>query len=73
MVRYACRHEHAHTVEDVLARRWRALFLDARIAASMAPVVADILTQEGETNPGEEAFVQLCRQYLPAGFAPSVG
>lgn len=73
MVRYACRHEHAHTVEDVLARRWRALFLDARTAASMAPVVADILTQEGETNPGEEAFVQLCRQYLPAGFAPSVG
>lgn len=73
MVRYAVRHEHAHTVEDVLARRWRALFLDARTAASMAQAVADILTQEGETNPGEEAFVQLCRQYLPAGFAPAVG
>ena len=34
MVRYAVRHEYAETVEDVLARRWRALFLDARQAAS---------------------------------------
>ncbi len=72
MVRYAVRHEHAHTVEDVLARRWRALFLDARTAASMAPAVAEILTQEGETNPGEEAFIRLCGHYLPSGLAPSV-
>ncbi len=44
MVRYAARHEYAWTVEDVLARRWRALFLDARQAMAMAPEVARILT-----------------------------
>ena len=44
MVRYAVRKEYACSVEDVLARRWRALFLDARAAAGMARAVADILT-----------------------------
>ena len=29
MVRFAARNEYARTVEDVLARRWRLLFLDA--------------------------------------------
>ncbi len=66
MVRYAVRHEHAHTVEDVLARRWRALFLDARTAAAMAPAVADLLTREHCPAPGLEAFLTLCRHYLPA-------
>jgi glycerol-3-phosphate dehydrogenase len=34
------------TVEDVLARRTRALFLDARAAIEAAPVVADLLARE---------------------------
>lgn len=65
MVRYAVRSEYACTVEDVLARRWRALFLDAREAARMAPDVAAILLEEGITEPGLAAFEALCRQYLP--------
>ena len=35
----------ARTVEDVLARRTRALFLDARAAIEAAPVVATFLPQ----------------------------
>lgn len=67
MVRFAVRHEHAHTVEDVLARRWRALFLDARAAAALAPAVADILCSEGVSDPALPAFLHLCRHYLPSG------
>lgn len=65
MVRYAVRAEYASTVEDVLARRWRALFLDAREAARMAPQVAAILQDEGIAQPQLQAFETLCRQYLP--------
>ena len=40
------RKEMARTVEDVLARRTRALLLDARAAIEAAPVVAQIMAQE---------------------------
>lgn len=43
---WAARHEMARTVEDVLARRTRALLLDARAAMEAAPAVADILARE---------------------------
>jgi glycerol-3-phosphate dehydrogenase len=36
----------ARTVEDVLARRVRALFLDAEAAISIAPRVAELLAAE---------------------------
>jgi glycerol-3-phosphate dehydrogenase len=36
----------ARSVEDVLARRTRALFLNARAAMAMAPAVADLLASE---------------------------
>lgn len=42
----AVRYEIARTVEDVLARRTRALFLNARAAIELAPVVAEILAAE---------------------------
>lgn len=45
-VRFAARHELACTVEDVLARRNRALFLDVQGARMAAPEVARILAQE---------------------------
>jgi glycerol-3-phosphate dehydrogenase len=67
MVRHAVRHEHAHTVEDILARRWRSLFLDARAAAAHAPAVATILVEEGVPRPDLAGFLQLCRHCLPAG------
>lgn len=42
-VAWAVTREMARTVEDVLARRTRALFLDARAAIEMAPAVAAIM------------------------------
>jgi glycerol-3-phosphate dehydrogenase len=65
MVRYAARFEHAQTVEDVLARRSRILFLDAAEAARMAPTVADLLLQELGTDPALRSFLELCDRYLP--------
>ena len=66
MVRYAARSEHAQTVEDVLARRSRVLFLDAAMAAQLAQPVAEILVQELDTDPALPAFLELCTRYLPA-------
>lgn len=43
---WAIRHEMARTVEDVLARRLRALFLDARAAIEIAPAVAALMAKE---------------------------
>jgi glycerol-3-phosphate dehydrogenase len=45
-VRHAVRHELARTLEDVLARRHRALFMDAGIALAAAPAVARVLAAE---------------------------
>ena len=45
-VLWATRVEMARTVEDVLARRTRALFLNARAASEMAPRVASIMAPE---------------------------
>ena len=69
MVRYAVRHEWALTVEDVLARRWRALFLDAAAAEGMAAAVAQIVQDELQraaapnTDPKLPAFVALAQRY----------
>lgn len=46
MVRFAVRHEYARTVEDVLARRSRWLFLDASAAATAADAVGAIMHDE---------------------------
>ena len=43
---FAVRHELARTVMDVLARRTRAIFLDAQAAISVAPQVAEIMRAE---------------------------
>ncbi|MDM1294337.1 glycerol-3-phosphate dehydrogenase/oxidase [Sphingobacterium sp. N143] len=43
---WAVRNEMARTVEDVLSRRVRLLFLDAKAAIHAAPEVAKILAQE---------------------------
>ena len=45
-VAWAVRKEMARTVEDVLARRTRALFLDARESIRIAPEVAEIMAKE---------------------------
>jgi glycerol-3-phosphate dehydrogenase len=43
---WAVREEMARTVDDVLARRTRALYLNARAAVSMAPAVARLMARE---------------------------
>ncbi|QKT02499.1 glycerol-3-phosphate dehydrogenase/oxidase [Ectothiorhodospiraceae bacterium 2226] len=43
---WAARHEMARSVEDVLARRTRALLLDARASIEAAPRVARLLARE---------------------------
>jgi glycerol-3-phosphate dehydrogenase len=66
MVRYCVQREFAVTVEDMLARRWRSLFLDARVAKQMAPQVATILQSETAIDPQLGAFEALCDQYTLA-------
>jgi glycerol-3-phosphate dehydrogenase len=43
---WAARYEMARTVEDVLARRTHALFLNARAAMEAAPAVSKLLGRE---------------------------
>jgi glycerol-3-phosphate dehydrogenase len=66
---WAARHEGARTVEDVLARRTRALILDARSARAAAPLVASILADELGRDPAWQAeqvrrFEELAGHYL---------
>ncbi len=63
MVRFAARHEYARTIEDVLARRSRLLFLDAKFASSLASQVGNILAEETGVDPQLEAFLDLAWQY----------
>ena len=63
MVRFAVRYEYARTVEDVLARRSRLLFLDAQLALDLADKVATILLSEEIHNPQLAAFKTLAQSY----------
>ncbi len=66
---WAARYEMARTVEDILARRTRALFLDARAAIEAAPIVADILARELRRGDGWKvndlrSFQETAKGYL---------
>lgn len=66
---WAARFEMAKTVEDVLSRRLRTLFIDARAAKIMAPRVAAILATELNQDQTWEhaqvtAFHQLADGYI---------
>jgi glycerol-3-phosphate dehydrogenase len=68
---WAAREEMARTVEDVLARRTRALFLNARAAIEMAPRVGQLLARElgrdDQWRAGQvEALRELAQGYLLA-------
>jgi glycerol-3-phosphate dehydrogenase len=71
-VTWAVRAEMARTIEDVLARRCRALFLDAEAARTMAPQVAAILARElGRDGAWERQqvaeFTTLAARYAVGG------
>ena len=66
---WAVQREMARTVEDVLARRIRLLFLDARAAIEAAPVVASLMASQLNKNDAWQkdqlaAFTDLANRYL---------
>lgn len=66
---WAVRQEGALTVEDVLARRVRALFLDAKASIEMAPKVASLMRAELSNDQAWEAgqiqaYTTLAKGYL---------
>ncbi|MBW2960410.1 glycerol-3-phosphate dehydrogenase/oxidase [Mesonia aestuariivivens] len=65
---WAARQEMARTIDDVLARRVRALFLDAKAAIESAPIVADLLAKElGKDESWKqnqiETFTKIAKNY----------
>lgn len=73
---WAVRNEMARTVEDVLARRMRILFIDARAAIDMAPIVAAIMAAENGYDLEWQQkqvndFVSLANSYLLEPYIPS--
>jgi glycerol-3-phosphate dehydrogenase len=59
----------ARTVEDVLARRTRILFINAKVACDMAPKVAELMAKElrqAEEWQQEQinSFRELAKGYL---------
>ncbi len=68
---WAVRCEMARTIDDVLARRTRALLLDATAAMACAPEVARLMAAElGRDEAWQQrevaSFRELARQYLPS-------
>ncbi|MDB5119270.1 MAG: FAD-dependent oxidoreductase [Sphingobacteriales bacterium] len=66
---WSVRNEMARTVEDILARRTRVLFLDARVAIEMAPEVARLMSIELKKDADWEAeqvqaFQQTAKNYV---------
>jgi glycerol-3-phosphate dehydrogenase len=69
---WAARNEMSRTLDDALARRTRALLLNARAATAIAPAVASLLARElgKEAAWAEEQvriFGALAAQYIPQG------
>ncbi len=68
-VRHGARFEQARSVDDLLARRHRALFIDAPAAIEAAPAVAAILADElgwstARTAESTEAFRRVAEGFL---------
>jgi len=66
---WICRNEMPLFLEDVLARRTRSLFLNARASAEIAPLVAEIMAKEfGYDKKWEkeqvEVYKELVKNYL---------
>lgn len=66
---WAVQNEMARTVEDILARRVRILFLDAKAARAVAPVVAEILAShlakdDAWKQSQIDEFIKLTAQYI---------
>jgi glycerol-3-phosphate dehydrogenase len=67
---WSCLHEWPRSLEDLLARRLRALFLDARAASEMSESVARLMAQTQGHDPlwvdaQTQSFQALAKTYLP--------
>jgi len=72
---WGIRYEFARSVEDILARRVRALFLDARAAIDMAPIVAKLIAAELNKDDVWQqqqvnSFSQMAQTYLLEPYLP---
>ncbi|NWJ51409.1 MAG: glycerol-3-phosphate dehydrogenase/oxidase [Bacteroidetes bacterium] len=72
---WSVRHEMARNLDDILARRLRALFLDARIAIDMTAKVASLMARElGKDKSWEtdqiKSFTLLANGYLLESYYP---
>jgi len=65
---WAARSEMARTVEDFLARRCRALFLNARAAIEMAPRVAQLMARELQYDEAWQSAQVAKFRELAAGY-----
>ena len=70
---WAVRYEMARTIEDVLSRRVRVLFLDAKAAIEMAPRVGELLRRElNQTEAWKiqqiSEFTEIAQQYVLSVF-----
>ena len=68
---WAARYEMARTVEDVLARRTRSLFLNAAASIRIAPTVAELMAKELNKEDAWQAeqvtaFHEVASHYLPS-------
>jgi glycerol-3-phosphate dehydrogenase len=68
-VKWMLKNEMAITLEDVLARRIRLLFLDAKAAMEAAPAVAMLMAKEMNkdqswVNEQVDGFIKLAKGYL---------
>lgn len=72
---WAIRNEMAETVEDILGRRVRLLFLDARAAIDSAGKIAKLIAEEKGYSPEwtaqqTEEFITLAKGYLLTPYSP---
>jgi glycerol-3-phosphate dehydrogenase len=70
---WAVRHEMARTIEDFLARRRRALLLDAKASIEMAPKVADIMAEELEQDDSWKAAQVRAYRKMALRYLPEIG
>jgi glycerol-3-phosphate dehydrogenase len=68
---WAVREEMARTVDDVLARRTRALYLNARAAIALAPAVARLIARElGRDQSWQQRQLQEFERMTARSFLP---
>lgn len=66
---WICRNEMPRSIDDMLARRTRALFLDAKVCLKAAPFVAQLMSAElgfdrQWEEKGQEEFKKLVTNYM---------